>query len=74
MANTNNKKDLIINNKYNNIIINENVVIITKTKKYKKKSVKDVKTMSIEKYLLMLKYPNEKTYIKTQKTYQKEKI
>ena len=36
MENTNNKK-LIINNKYNNIIVYKDSVTIMKTRKYKKK-------------------------------------
>ena len=71
MDSTNIKKDITINNiiyiynKYNNIIIKDTKVIITKTKIYKKKHVQYVMIMSAEKYIKMMQEPsNKRTYIK----------
>ena len=70
MDDTNKENKLIkyiYNNKYNKLIFNGKEVTILKTKKYKKKDVIIVKMMSIEKYKMMLIYPEKKTYLKTQK-------
>ena len=66
MENTNIKESkIIINNKYNNIIIDNEKVKITKTRKYKKKNVMYVESMSIYEYIRMINDPSiRKTYIK----------
>ena len=56
------KENIIINNKYNKIIINNETTTIIKTKKYKNKNITSVKVMSTVKYIHMLSYPNETIY------------
>ena len=61
MESTNTRNNtIIINNKYNNIIIKDKVVTMVKVKKYRKKDVVMIDIMSSEKYIQMMSEPMKK--------------